>query len=447
MKRSLTTVQLLVFLLLLEGVGASMLRAQNSVTNKPLIIHLNEKKTRWIRFSSYIQLWSRINQNNPGTTVFGEPQSVTSDISVRRFRFGLQGQPTDRLYLYFLLGVNNLNYLSPRGTSLDLLDAYAEYSFGKHLSVGGGKSAWAGLSRYTSPSSSKHMSYDLPFVALPTLDATDDLIRKLSLHTKGKIGRIDYRFVLTKPFSVQNSRSFNPEPLEGISGFTDTRSSAQYAGYLKYEFWERESNKTSYQVGTYHGSKKVLNLGIGFNFQSDALWSRRQGDTVFHDMHLTAVDFFMDLPLNSSKKTAMTLYAAFFRYDFGPDYIRQIGANNPANGVNTGLGSFNGRGNTFPISGTGNSGLFQAGYLLPPVGKSNDRGQLQPYATFQLSGLERLADPMIYYDLGINWLFQGHTSRLTLNFQNRPVFDDRSDGLRVEDRRLMVVMQYQVRIE
>ena len=60
MKRSLTTVQLLVFLLLLEGVGASMLRAQNSVTNKPLMIHLNEKKTHWIRFSSYIQLWSRI---------------------------------------------------------------------------------------------------------------------------------------------------------------------------------------------------------------------------------------------------------------------------------------------------------------------------------------------------------------------------------------------------
>ena len=434
-------------LLTLGGGCASLLMAQNPMGNKPMIIHLNEEKSHWIKFSSYFQLWSRINQNNPGTTVFGEQENVTSDISIRRFRFGLQGQPTDRLYVFFLLGVNNLNYLSPRGTSLDLLDAYGEYTFSKHLSVGGGKSAWAGLSRYRSPSSSKHMSYDLPFVALPTLDATDDLIRKLSIHAKGKIGHIDYRLVLTKPFSVQNSRSFNPDPLEGISGFTDTRSPAQYSGYLKYEFWEPESNRTSYLVGTYHGSKKVLNLGVGFNFQNDALWSLDQGDTVLHNMALAAIDLFMDLPLNASKKTALTIYSAFFRYDFGPAYIRQIGANNPANGVDVNLGSFNGRGNTFPISGTGNTGFFQAGYLLPPFGKSHDGGQLQPYATFQLSDFERLADPMFYYDLGVNWLINGHSSKFSLNFQNRPIFRNQGDGLRVTDRKLMVVLQYHVSIE
>lgn len=440
-------VAILIFLTALVGGGDGLLMGQSILGNKPLTIHLNEGKTHWIKFNSYFQVWSRINQNNPGTTVFGEPQNVTSDISIRRFRFGLQGQPTDRLYLYFLLGVNNLNYLSPRGTSVDLLDAYAEYTFAKYLSVGAGKSAWNGLSRYTSPSSSKHMSYDLPFVALPTLDATDDLIRRLSIHAKGKVGHIDYRVALTKPLSVQNSRSFNPEPLEGIAGFTDRRSTAQYAGYFKYEFWEAESNKTSYLVGTYHGSKKVLNVGTGFNFQNDALWSSDQGDTVFHDMALVAVDFFMDLPLNTLKKTALTLYAAFFRYDFGPNYIRQIGANNPANGVDPNFGSFNGRGNTFPISGTGNSGFFQAGYLLPPVSKSRNRGQLQPYATFQLSAFERLRDPMFYYDIGINWLFHGHLSKFTLNLQNRPVFQDQGNGLRVGDRKLMVVLQYQIRLD
>ena len=440
-------IRFLVFILMLQGVSLSQVIGQNPMGNKPLIIHLNEEKSHWIKFMTYTQIWSRINQNNPGTTVFGEPENVTSDISIRRFRFGLQGQPTDRLYLFLLLGVNNLNYLSPRGTSLDLLDAYAEYTFSKHLSIGGGKSAWNGLSRYTSPSASKHMSYDLPFVALPTLDATDDLIRKLSIHAKGKAGHLDYRLVVTKPLSVQNSRSFNPEPLEGIAGFTDARSSAQYAGYLKYEFWEPESNKSSYLVGTYLGSKKVLNLGVGFNFQNDALWSMDSGNTVFHDMALAAVDFFMDLPLNTSKKTALTVYSAFFRYDFGPLYLRQLGVNNPANGVDTNLGSFNGRGNTFPISGTGNSGLFQTGYLLAPIGKSNKWGQLQPYATFQLSDLDRLRDPMFYYDLGINWFFHGHLSKFSLNFQNRPVFREEANGLSVDDRKLMVVLQYQVRID
>lgn len=447
MRKYFILLRLAVFLLALKGLGAGMLCAQNPTGNKPLIMYLNEEKSHWIRFNGYLQLWSRINQNNPGTTVFGEPESVTSDISIRRFRFGFQGQPTDRLYLYLLLGVNNLNYLSPRGTSIDLLDAYAEYTFGKHLSVGGGKSAWAGLSRYTSPSSSKQMGYDLPFVALPTLDATDDLIRKLSLHAKGKIGHMDYRLVLTKPLSVQNSRSFNPVPVEGISGFTDVRAPAQYSGYFKYEFWEPESNRTAFFAGTYHGAKRVLNLGAGFTFQNNALWSVDRSDTLFHNMMLTAVDFFMDLPLNTLKKTALTVYAAFFSYDFGPNYIRQIGANNPADGVDPSLGSFNGRGNIFPISGTGNAGLLQAGYLLPPMGKSSKLGQLQPYGTCQLSDFERLADPVFYYDLGVNWLFQGHTSKLSLNFQNRPVFYDRDGGIRAEDRKLMVVLQYQVRIE
>ncbi|MEM1134224.1 MAG: hypothetical protein AAGI07_00185 [Bacteroidota bacterium] len=421
--------------------------AQNAVNNAPpLTLNLNPEGSHWIKFSTYTQLWARVNQNNPGSTVAGELRDFTSDVSIRRFRLGLQGQPIDNLYVLFYLGVNNLNYLSPRGTSLDLLDAHVDYTFSKQLAIGGGKSAWDGLSRYTSPSSSKQLSYDLPFVALPTLDATDDLIRKLSLYAKGKIANLDYRLVMIKPLSVQNSRSFRLEPIENIAAFTDDRVKLQYSGYVKYEFWEKESNRTPYHVGTYNGAKKVLNLGIGFNFQNDALWSLNEVDTLYHNMTLVAIDFFIDLPINRANKTALTVYTAFFSYDFGPNYIRLLGANNPTNGIDPQQVSFNGRGNTFPVSGTGYSGLFQVGYQLPPFSKGLNLGQLQPYATLQLANFKRLADPMAYFDIGMNWYLNSHSSKFSFNFQNRPIFFEQTDGIKMEERKWLLVLQYQFSI-
>ena len=182
--------------------------------NKPLKWHLNQDSTRWMALHTYVQLWARLNNNNPGTKVFENPESTTADISIRRFRLGLQGQLSTNLFVYTQLGINNLNYLSPRGTSTDLLDAYAEYRFSEAFEIGGGKTAWSGLSRYTAPNTSKLLSYDLIFLALPTNDETDDLIRKLSVYAKGKLGSLDYRLIMSKPFAVQNSPDFDPEPEE-----------------------------------------------------------------------------------------------------------------------------------------------------------------------------------------------------------------------------------------
>ena len=282
--------------LLLAGCFLTELSAQQSAVKKPLTIFLNDENTHWVKFSVYFQLWARVTQQNPGTTVFGKPEPVTYDLSMRRFRFAIQSQPIDRLFVYLQLGKNNLNYLSPRGTPIDLLDGQVEYRFSRAFHLGGGKSGWDGLSRYTSPSASSAMAYDLAFVALPTLDATDDLIRKLSIYAKGKLGKLDYRFVLAKPFSVRNSSSFDPIPVEGIATFADRAIRAQLAGYFKYEFWESESNNLPYHAGTYLGAKKVLNLGAGFLFQDDALWSLENGDTVLHNLSLFAVDAFLDLP-------------------------------------------------------------------------------------------------------------------------------------------------------
>lgn len=440
-------VHFLIFSITMLPMATDTVYAQNELGNASLRLYFDEGKEHWLQFSSFVQLWGRVTENNPGTTINGRPETLTSDVSIRRFRLGLGARPATDLYLFFQLGVNNLNYLSPRGTAIDLLDAYVQYEFSPYVAVGGGKSFWNGLSRFTSPSTSKLMGYDLNFVASPTLDSTDDLIRRLSVYVKGKMGPIDYRFVLAKPLSVQNSSSFNPEPIEGIARFTDKRPNLQYSGYVKYEFWEPESNLSPAQVGTYLGTKKVFNLGLGFTFQPDALWSLDQGAQRYHNMSLFAMDIFMDFPLHLDKKTAITAYLGYFNFDFGPNYIRLLGANNPANGVLATEGSFNGRGNTFPISGTGTSTFTQLGFLFESMGKNKDQGQLQPYVAAQYSNFDRFQNAMFYYDLGINWYMNGHLSKFTLNAENRPIFQETVNGIRSENRKWMFVVQYQFRID
>ena len=71
-----------------------------------------------------------------------------------------------------------------------------------------------------------------------------------------------------------------------------------------------------------------------------------------NDLRLWAVDFFYDSPL-ANRDSAVTAYAAWFDYDFGPNLVRNIGVNNPASDVIPELSSFNGAGNAYPLIGTG----------------------------------------------------------------------------------------------
>jgi hypothetical protein len=411
--------------------------------NRPLKWDLNEDGSHWMRVHTYVQLWARYNQNNPGTLIFEDVEKTTTDLSIRRFRAALQAQLTDKLYIYSQLGINNLNYLSPRGTSMEILDAYAEFEASPAFAIGGGKSSWTGLSRYSSPNTSKMLSYDLVFLALPTNNELDDQIRKLSLYAKGKLSKLDYRLVVAKPFSVRNSPTFDPQPEEGIAKFTDQASSQTYSGYFKWEFLDKEPNKIAFTNGSNLGKRSVLNIGAGVEFQSDRLWHLDNGDTVLNDMVLWSVELFYERPFNTTKNTALTFYVGYFDYDFGPNYIKNIGVNNPGNETND-EASFNGTGNGFPAVGTGTSLFAQAGFLMP---RFDSGTQLQPYFSLQYSDFDRLEDPMVYYDIGINWLFHGHLSKLSLNLQNRPIFDDRGNGLESVDRKSMIVLQYIIRIE
>ncbi len=123
-----------------------------------------------------------------------------------------------------------------------------------------------------------------------------------------------------------------------------------------------------FKVGSYLGTKKVFNLGAGFYHQKDGTRTSINSTVEKHDITLVAVDAFADIPLGNAKnKMAVSAYAGYYNYQFGPNYVRNLGIMNiAASDPNfTGSKAIAGVGNLQPTIGTGNIIYAQAGLLLP----------------------------------------------------------------------------------
>ncbi len=370
-----------------------------------------------IKFSATAQSWIRYTELNPGSKVYDQEKSEVFDISLRRLRLSAGGMITPKAHIYVALGENNINYLTNKKISLNILDVVGTYQFNEAFHIGAGKTAWTGLSRYSAPSSSNNMGMDLPLFALPTLNLSDDFFRKLSVFAKGDVGKVNYRMVLTKPFAIE-SRGITPG-IDSSSGFAAGVNTLQSSGYVKYQFLDRESNSLPFHRGTYYGKKRIVTIGFGYQYQPDLMWSLgTNGDTLTHAMNLKAIDLFVDLPFYSS---ALTAYLGFFDYDFGPNYIRNIGMNNPSTGKKANE-YFNGSGNSFPTIGTGQILYGEVGWLFNDLIFPEKFGNLQWYATGQLSYYEALADPVTNLGSGINYVNPTERVKITLGAQFWPVF-------------------------
>ncbi len=118
---------------------------------------------------------------------------------------------------------------------------------------------------------------------------------------------------------------------------------------------------------------------------------------------------------------------------------------NMANGVNS-KGSFNGAGNSIPMYGTGSVVYTHAAYLFKHD-LLKDQGTLQPYVSSSIANYKKLKDPVFIYDIGINWIQDKQNSKISLDYQSRPIFNTNSKGEIHETksaRRGMLVLQYQV---
>lgn len=406
-------------------------------------IWLNEDGSNYFKFTLVNQVWIRHTDMNPGSTINGYVKNNFTDIGIRRARMQAFGQIADRVFIYTQFGMNNFSYNADRKAGFFIHDITGEYEVArKKLSLGAGLTAWNGLVRYAAPSVGTILGLDAPLFEQTTNDVTDQFLRKLSVYAKGKLGKLDYRLVLSSPMNPAKANGYSAA-IGAHSTFSPMPPKMQTQGYFQWQFWDEEANTTPYTMGTYLGTKKVLNIGAGFQYQPDAMWhSPAAGDTVTTAMKHFAADMYYDAPLNKQTGTALSAYAAFIHFNHGPGYLRNQATMNPASGTNN-TTLINGSGNGYPSFGTGNLLYVQAGYKFKNnlIGKST----LLPYISLQHAAYERLDKAMNYWDAGVNWLLKGHTSKLTLSYQNRPLYNQQGVGnATLTGHKGAYVLQYQV---
>jgi hypothetical protein len=407
-----------------------------------MVFHFNKEKTRYVQFSGYLQIWARYTELNPGSQVNGSSVNSVADLSLRRGRLKIVAAPFENTMLVFQIGPTNINNLAKGETYMDLLDAYIDYKLSPYLSIGAGRSAWTGLSRYAT-GYAKTLMYETPLINLGPVSRTDINQRKLSIFVKGQAGRLDYRAAIASPYNLAPTA-----PQKDIATYSNKVSRPNVSAYAKWQFFDKENNAMAQCPGTYLEKKKVLAIGIGAEYQKDATWhTNQQGDTLNDKLFNIAADVFYDAPLNADNGTALTVYGAFHKISMGPGFTRVLAINNPATGADK-TASFNGSGNGYPVSGTGNTFSAQMGFLMPYLFKNKKGPRLLPAVAIQYSKLDRLEDPMVTYDVGLSVLLNGHSSKFVFNMQSRPVYTTTNEGaLKVTDRKKMFVLMYHIAID
>lgn len=422
---------------------------------KDLKLNLDENGKHFVQFTFLNQIWARFNQSNPGTTVESEAKDNTFDIGLRRTRFQIIGQLTDRIVFYAQLGMNNFNAQfnsngGNRKQAFFVHDALCEYKLTKEnqLKLGGGLTIVNGLSRFSQPSIGSIMTLDVPIFAQTTVDQTDEFSRKLSLYARGQVGKFDYRVAVSDPFPITSTGSPTPA-LSSFANFASMKHNKQYQAYLMWQFFDVEPHTTPYMTGTYLGTKKVFNIGIGAIHQNNALWHLdTANDTVFQNMSHLAVESYLDMPLNKQKGTAISVYLGYFNLNYGTNYLRYNGIMNPANGLASGYtdgikGQGATYGNAFPMFGTGQTIYGQFGYLLPAKNLTGIR--FMPFVSTTFSKYSRLQDhSTLIADLGMNMFLNGAKNKISLDWQNRPTYTDTNNTVSSGARKNSITFQYQI---
>ncbi len=423
--------------------------------------NLNEDKSHYIRFITWAQIWARYQQMNPGSTVNSNPAESATDIGLRRGRFLAYGSFGSGSLFMFHIGINNQTFLGggapgeatgpAKKPQLFIHDIWYEQKLvDKALYLGFGLHYWWGISREANASTLNFLALDAPIYNWPLIEATDQFARQYGMYIKGQLfegayGRLDYRAHINKPFKPGAGLSLGGAQAN-ISGTANASTNVQanynpfnntlsYGAYLTWQFLDNEPDVLPFEVGTYLGTKRVFDIGFGFYFHPEGSATTTNGtipgntgvrrDSITtHDQLLLGFDMFLDLPFGEGdSKSAWTLYSVLYKYDFGPNYIRNI-AIMPTAGLNTAPGtvtSLNGAGAGYPHLGTGIIFRTETGYLLSKK-IFNYGGRLQPFATINYIGFDRLADKGIMWEVGANYLIEGHHAKYSAMWRQRPVY-------------------------
>lgn len=404
---------LVTFLLLIGGLAYAQEEEKEDVY-KPLTLLLSEDGKNYIRFIMWHQLWVATND------ISGDAD-LQLNASVRRSRFLAFAQMSDRFLILTHWGLNSLNdaNLSATGkgssSQLFLHAAWGELKVNNKLYIGAGLHYWNGISRITSASTLNFMTLDNYRQSWATLGLTDQFARHLGVYAKGEIGRLQYQVALNN--ALTDALGSGGTLVQDVATYDGKRvfpseANAVQQGYFMYQFKDKESNKLPYRVGTYLGRKDVFNIGAGFYRHGNGTLSLdAAGDTIQHDVMLFAADVFLDKPMGDG---AITAYGAAYFNDYGPNYTL---------------------GQTY---GTGTNLYLSAGYLLP---SQSTKLRLQPYVAFGNQNFEAFDNAGNNLNIGLNFFFNGHNSKLTGEFVSSQAG---YNGDTAPDRANIIRLQYHI---
>lgn len=407
--------------------------------------NLNDDGSRYVRFIAWNQIWLRSTEMNPGTMIGDEPTTNSTDIGNRRLRILLYAQLSKRYMIVTHFGINNQTFTNGGAAStvgtggngagkkpgLFFHDAWNEYALVLpekdekfSLSLGGGLHYYMGLSRMTMASTLNFLAIDAPIFNWPLIDNSDQFGRQMGLFAKGKYGKFEYRFSYNKPFATNLVPVNFIDPTKATAVDNSGNIKWSKAGYFEYQFLDSESNLLPYKVGSYVGTKRIFNIGAGFYNAPNATRTMVDSVTSKHSIKLFAADVFLDLPVgNKASKMAVTAYSVFYNYDFGPNYLRNVGI------MNVGVADPNfigdcaraGAGNTQAAIGTGKIWYTQAGFLLPSK-VEKPKLRIQPYGAITYKDFDALEKSSTQFDFGSNFFIDGHHAKITTQYSLRPVY-------------------------
>lgn len=416
-----------------------------------LKFNLNPEGTKYMRFIAWNQIWLRSTEMNPGTMIGDESVSRFEDAGLRRLRLLAYAQISPRYMIVTHIGINNQTFInggaaSSSGTGgygagkkpgLFFHDAWNEYavvlpqeSKPFSLTIGGGLHYYMGLSRMTMSSTLNYLTVDAPIFNWPLIENSDQFARQIGLFAKGKYKKLEYRFSINKPFSTNQTPTNVTDA--SIARAVDNNNVTQWskAGYVEYQIFDKESNFLPFKVGSYLGTKKMLNIGAGFYNAPKATQTSVNGIKEEYPINLFAGDIFVDMPIgDKDKKMALTAYSVFYNYDFGPNYLRNVGIMNEgiADPSFTGTTALAGAGNLQAMIGTGNIWYTQAGVLLPNKNEK-PKVRIQPFGAYTYKNFDALDKTSSQFDIGANFFLDGHHAKITTQYSTRPVYSTINDS-------------------
>ena len=376
---------------------------------KPLTVKLSEDGKKYLRFIMWHQIW--LTTNN----LSANDAKLQITPSIRRSRILAFAQISPKFLILTHFGLNslspgNLTSLGNNGNSPQffLHGAWGEFKINKHLYVGGGLHYWKGLTRLSNQSTLNFMTLDQsrPFVAWHSLGITDQFARHLGVYAKGEIGKFDYRLAINSPLRNtladgihfgSNESSLTYSGVLNADSNGDPTGNTIIEGYFRYNFWDKESTKLPYQVGTYLGKKKVFGIGAGFFAHPNGMYdvASSQHESVTH----LALDAFLDMPVGGNGN-ALNAYAAVMNFNYGDNYVSRW-------------------------AGTGTAIYGQLGYYL-------DMAKTMPYVAYNTGNYDGFDEAVNAFDFGVNYFINGHHAKVTLEY-HRISGDVREGAISTQD--------------